>query len=133
MIVARMRCSYFLTPNLSLELYMEPFAASGHFYNYGALAAPGSPDLIAHDSTSQANNFDSFDTRQDYGFRSFRSSMVLRWEFSPGSTAYFVWQRNMEDDVDPGRDVRFRSLFDGFTGEGVDMVAIKLSYWIPVS
>lgn len=132
-LVTEVRGSYFFSPFLSLELYAEPFAESGRYYNYGVLSGPGSPYLDFHDSTSRSNNFESFDTDSDYGYRSFRSSMVLRWEFVLGSTAYFVWQRNMSDNVNPGRTVRFGSLFDGFSGDGVDMVAIKISHWLPVS
>src|SRR6185436_8264888 len=32
---ARFRLNYALTPNFTIEGYAEPFAASGHFYNFG--------------------------------------------------------------------------------------------------
>jgi hypothetical protein len=30
----------------------------------------------------------------DMSFREFRSNLVLRWEYNPGSTIYFVWSQN---------------------------------------
>ncbi len=44
-LAARFRLSYSLTPDLSLEVYAEPFAASGRFYDFGELAAPRTSQL----------------------------------------------------------------------------------------
>ena len=30
----------------------------------------------------------------DMSFREFRSNLVLRWEYKPGSTVYIVWSQN---------------------------------------
>jgi hypothetical protein len=69
----------------------------------------------------------------DFGVRSFRSNMVLRWEFRPGSTLYLVWQRDLSEDRDIGKNVGPGSLFDSFGADGTDFVALKISYWLPVS
>ena len=69
----------------------------------------------------------------DFGYQSFRSNVVLRWEFLLGSTLYFVWQRNLEDENEPGRLVRPKSMFDALGASGEDFVALKISYWMPIS
>ena len=58
---------------------------------------------------------------------------MLRWEFRLGSTLYFVWQQNREGSDRPGQFVRPRSLWDSLSSNGENFVAIKVSYWIPVS
>ena len=40
-ISSEMRLNYTFKPDLSLEFYGEPFAASGRYYSFGELAAPG--------------------------------------------------------------------------------------------
>ena len=34
----------------------------------------------------------------DFNVRSFRSNLVLRWEWRPGSIFYMVWQQDREAD-----------------------------------
>jgi hypothetical protein len=38
--------------------------------------------------------------RPDFNFRQFRSNLVGRWEYSPGSTLYVVWTQD-RTGVDP--------------------------------
>ncbi len=72
--------------------------------------------------------------REDFKALSFRSNVVLRWEWRPGSTLFLVWQMNRgsevpvtsPDPVHPGD--AWRSL-----GEpGRSFLAIKASYWLPI-
>ncbi|HMG57501.1 MAG TPA: hypothetical protein VK601_28570, partial [Kofleriaceae bacterium] len=64
----------------------------------------------------------------DFTVVSLRSTAVLRWELSPGSTLFVVWQQSRE-----GRDTRAQTLHgaapDAVTAPGVHSLAIKLSYW----
>ena len=83
---------------------------------------------------------------QDFNVRSWRSNMVLRWEYRPGSTLYVVWQQNRSADVANGDLVSFGSLVDPFrrrVGQfGFDdplvshrmqnFFAVKLNYWLPM-
>jgi len=142
----QVRLNYYFTPDLSLGVYAEPFATSGHYFQYGELARAGdnelrtygtdgttatrdeNGDLVVTDGEAQFTIGD-----RDFGYQSFRSNLVLRYEFRPGSTLYFVWQRNLEDYQDAGRMVRAKSLFESFGVSGEDFVALKISYWIPIS
>ncbi len=51
----------------------------------------------------------------DFTFKSIRGNAVLRWEFKPGSAAYFVWTQS-RDDAEANGEFRFgnsfRSLLD---------------------
>src|SRR5688500_16952850 len=139
---ARLRANYTFTPNLSLETYAEPFAASGQFHTFGELLAPRSGDLLlygtagstivrnpdgSHTVTDANGTFDI--EPQDFNVRSFRSNVVLRWEWRPGSTLFAVWQQDREGDR-AFRHARPRDLFDAFNTRGDNFFAIKVSYWL---
>ncbi|MFQ5510824.1 MAG: DUF5916 domain-containing protein [Candidatus Krumholzibacteriia bacterium] len=143
-LVTQLRLNYSFTPDLSLELYAEPFAASGRYFRFGELSAARSKDLRHYgtDGTSILNNGDgtytvtdgaqTFDFEQpDFNFLSFRSNLVMRWEWSPGSTLFLVWQQNRSDDNESGSLVGPTRLFDALSAEGDNFVALKVTYWLP--
>jgi hypothetical protein len=146
-IAMEIRASYYFTPDMSLEMYAEPFAESGENERFGELYASHGQELRYYDTaagvtmTDNGNgtvdvddNGESFSFGyNDYGARSFRSNLVFRWEFTPGSTLYFVWQRNLGEQKDIGRHVRLKSLFDSFGADGQDFVALKIAWWLPLS
>ena len=148
-LAAQVRLNYFFTPDLSLEVYAEPFAASGHYFDHGELRAARSDDLREYDDPANGTSIEPIEggyrvtdseadttftfRNSDFGVLSFRSNVVLRWEFRLGSTLYFVWQQNREGSDRPGQFVRPRSLWDSLSSNGENFVAIKVSYWIPVS
>jgi hypothetical protein len=145
-LATQFRLSYFFNPDLSLELYAEPFSASGHYYGYGELREPGGRELkrYGEEGTTLTKNpdgsytvTDAADTfafsNGDFGYLSFRSNLVLRWEFRPGSTLYLVWQQNRSGDEAPGRLVRPNYLWKAIEAGGDNFLAIKISYWLAVS
>lgn len=140
---ARMRVNYAFTPDLSLELYAEPFAASGHFYDFGELPAARSHALRTYGSdgttiTEQADGSHEVSADgetftiapRDFNVLSFRSNLVLRWEWLRGSTLFVVWQQDRSGPAASGRAVGVGSLFDTFGTEGRNFVALKLTYWL---
>jgi hypothetical protein len=143
-ISAQLRVNYTFTPNLTLESYAEPFAASGRFHSFGELLAPRSRDLLFYgtNGTSITRNADgsytvddgaaSFDIdNEDFNERSFRSNVVLRWEYRPGSMLFLVWQQDRGADR-PFATARPSDLFDALNTRGDSFFAVKLSYWIPL-
>ena len=139
---APIRLTYLFTPDLSLELYAEPFASSGRFYDFGELPAAGAYRLrsIEDDTTrfvdrgaSQTVKLGSQSrTVDDFDLRSFRSNAVLRWEWRPGSTLFVVWQQDRADDLVPARRVNPGSLLGTLDAPGDHYLAVKLTYWLPV-
>ena len=145
---AQVRASYFFTPDLSLELYAEPFAASGRYYDYGELAAPRTNELSPYGQgdidmvrgtdgrwrVTDGSTGDEFTIPDpDFHTLSFRSNLVLRWEFTPGSTLYLVWQRNVWGDGEFGRPARVGDLWETVGESGENFLAVKVSYWLPIS
>jgi hypothetical protein len=140
----RMRAQYALTPDLSFELYVEPFAASGRFSRFGELPEPGARHLRVYGEegteitrlsdgsyrvTADDQSFGLAD--RDYNIRSFRSNTVLRWEWRRGSTMYLVWQQDRFGQENPGR-ATFSSLGETFSASGDNILTLKISYWIPL-
>jgi hypothetical protein len=145
---ARFRLNYALTPNFTVEGYAEPFAASGRFHDHGELDAPRSKSLRTYGApgtgttiTQNANGSktvtDGASTftipALDFNRLSFRSNLVLRWEWLPGSTAFLIWQQNRQDLGAEGTLVRPGDLWDATRADGDNFFVLKVSYWFGVN
>jgi hypothetical protein len=143
-VAARIRLNYTFTPELTLETYVEPFAASGTYTTFGELEAARSGSLrvygeapgtsITRDDGEAAIAVDGETFTigsRDFNVRSLRSNAVLRWEWRPGSTAYLVWQQDGYAEHDRAR-IGPGELFDAFGATRDHFLALKVSYWMPV-
>jgi hypothetical protein len=140
------RMGYTFRPDLTLDVYAEPFAASGRFYDYGELLLPRTLDRITYGSapgTTISTNADgtrtvtvgdqSFALRSsDFNTLSFRSNVVLRWEWRPGSTLHVVWQQDRSDTEVLGSRVNIGDIFRSVTAPGLNFFVVKTSFWLPV-
>ena len=61
--------------------------------------------------------------------RSFRSNLVLRWEWRPGSTLYLVWQQDRETEEIAAPAPRSPIMFGSLGAGGDNFFAIKASWW----
>jgi hypothetical protein len=69
---------------------------------------------------------------RDFNVRSFRSNAVLRWEWRPGSTLFVVWQQDRSGFEPHGALVGPRSLLETLNAAGDNILALKLTYWLPL-
>jgi len=139
-VALRLRANLFLTPDLSLEAYAEPFASSGSFSGFGELGRAGDLGLRRYDAVARLEDgglelLDG-DTRlrlddPDFNLRSFRGNVVLRWEWRLGSTLFVVWQQNRATGSARGNPLAPRFLGDALTAPGGHTFALKLSWWFP--
>ena len=146
-----MRVNYTLRPDLSLEFYAQPFAASGAYSEFGQLAAARSRELIKYgkngisiepsteggfvvsDPSGVGGAPATFNIPElNYNIRSVRSNLVVRWEYRPGSTLFLVWQQNREGFQNEGSLVRVNDLFGGLNRVGTNFFALKANFWVPV-
>ena len=67
---------------------------------------------------------------RDFNVRSFRSNVVLRWEWRPGSTLVWVWQQNRASTVAEGQHVGVNDLFGSLSAPGDNIFALKTTIWI---
>ena len=138
----QMRVSYTFKPDLTLDVYAEPFAASGRYVDFGETLAPGARELrlygedgmlierVEDGSYIVTDGDDTFTlSNRDFNVRSFRSNVVLRWEWRPGSTLFVVWQQNRESRVSDGQHVGLGDHFDSLTATGDNILAVKTTLW----
>lgn len=144
-ISSEVRLNYTFKPDLNLEFYGEPFAASGRYHGFGELLAPGGRARLEYGtqgtglavrpdgSRAVTDGSSAFTLRnQDFNVLSFRSNLVLRWEWRPGSTLYVVWQQDRrESEARPDR-VGVRDLFGSFGAAGDNVFAVKTTFWFGV-
>jgi hypothetical protein len=139
------RLDYTMTPDLSLELYGEPFAASGRFHDFGELREARGRGVLRYgtEGTTIVQDGETGGYRvtagaaaftipyRDFNVLSFRSNAVLRWEWRPGSTLFVVWQQDRFARTAQGRAVDIADLGRTFEAAGDNFLAIKVTYWIP--
>ena len=143
-LAAQFRLNYAVNPDLTFEVYAEPFTASGQYRHVGELRRPRTADLREYGtggstitqspdgSFTVTDGADQFTLAPNFNVLSFRSNVVLRWEWRPGSTLFLVWQQNRSGIGDPTERSRFGDLWDTVSAQGDNFFAVKVSYWIPV-
>jgi hypothetical protein len=140
------RLDWTFNPRLSLQLYLQPLLAVGKYQPFKELARPKKYEYnifgedgstISYSDSDEEYTVDpdgpgpapefSFDN-PDFNLKSLRGTVVLRWEYLPGSILYFVWTQNRADYAHPG-DFNFsRDLGDLFTAPGDNIFLIKVSF-----
>jgi hypothetical protein len=143
---------------LTLQFFAQPLISAGDYLTYKQLAASESFDfdvfeegiaVEAGDNIACAGGrtcVDDDDTRyidwdgdgqtdidfddRRFNIQSLRLNAVLRWEYRPGSTVFFVWQQNRRDRVNTGTFDLGRD-FDALTSiEPENVFIIKVNYWL---
>jgi len=121
---AEIRVSYTFKPDVTLDFYGEPFAASGRYDRISQLVEARSRLLAPVDpSVADPAEF-------NFNVRSFRSNVVLRWEWRPGSTFYAVWQQNREGEGVPFERASAADMFRAIVAPGDHVFAVKTSFWV---
>ncbi|HEX5063022.1 MAG TPA: DUF5916 domain-containing protein [Kofleriaceae bacterium] len=137
------RVNWTFSPKLSLQVYAQPFVAAG---NYSELKDVDNPhakrfsdrfhmlsgnDYTEMDGTvtvSHNGNY-SFD-RPDFNIGELRSTVVLRWEYRPGSAVFAIWSHGRSNSVDDGAFDLAKDVTDLGRAPGEHIVMVKANYWI---
>jgi hypothetical protein len=146
------RLNWTFTPDLTLELFAQPFVATGDYRDFKEYVRPrgaetrtfsaeevsvaqadaaGRPRLYRLDTDGDPAVDQNFRFgNSDFNVRSLRGNAVLRWEYRPGSTLFFVWQQNRSGsqpygDFELGRDTG--AIFDARPD---NVFVIKATYWL---
>ena len=114
------RGTYAFTRDMTLEVYLQPFAAVGDYYNIRRLAAPMSYEFEPV----------TIDNNPDFNNKSLRSNVVFRWEYRRGSTLYLVYNVSNSEESRPGEFSPFRDLGSGFRAAGTQVLMVKFNYWL---
>ena len=122
------RANYTFRPNATLQLYANPFVSKGTFSNVREVVNPRADEFTDRfqpfADTSVTNNPGGFNSKQ------FRSNVVFRWEYRPGSTLFLVWSQGRGAQDPAEGDKSFRGDFgDLFGMRADDTFLVKMSYW----
>jgi hypothetical protein len=140
------------TPNLTLELYAQPFLASGHYSSFKEFAKPHSGQMTYYGrdngstitSTTTAADGTTYKvdpdgngpaapftlSNPDFNFRSLRGTAVVRYEYRPGSTLFFVWTQERDGSSDFGDFNISRDRAALFRDRPTNIFQIKATYWL---
>jgi Domain of unknown function (DUF5916)/Carbohydrate family 9 binding domain-like len=141
------RFSYNLTPELTIQYYGQPFIFRALYKNYGFVTDPLNRDYDARfhrytaaELRTENNNFvvdENADGNTDYtfgqpdfNFIQFRSNLVVRWEYVPGSELFLVWSQGSSPDVAADLDSPLLgSLFSNvFSEQSRNVLLLKCTY-----
>ena len=144
-----LRLNVSITPDLTIQYYGSPFVSSGQYTAFRKATntqAPAyddrfhlyGPDEIAFDPERNAYLVEEAEggpgsrysfANPSFSFRQFRSNLVVRWEYRPGSALYVVWSQGRTSDS---------TIYDDSLGDNFDALwrsaarnvfIVKLQHW----
>ncbi len=123
------RLGYTFTPTTTLQIYASPFVSKGTYSDVREIADARAADYSAryqpYADPAVAGNPGGFN------FQQFRSNVVFRWEYRPGSTVFLVWSQGREGSADVEGTQSFRGdLGELFARRANDTFLVKVSYWL---
>lgn len=133
-----------VTPDFSIQLYGSPYTSTGKYSDFKHILDPlakkyenrfhllGSDEISRSIDGSYNVSYGEHNYKfnnPDFSFNEFRSNLVARWEYRPGSTLYLVWEHTMsnrDNHVING----WRSNLDHMFGlPSNNIFMIKLNHW----
>ena len=124
----------------------QPYISRGRYSSFKEVIAPIATNFKDRISTfndnqvSFQNNTYAFDTNldgvtdfsfdnPDFSFIQFRSNLVARWEYIPGSEVFLVWSQDISQSGDPNNGL-YSSLESGIFGneKPKNIFLIKATY-----
>jgi hypothetical protein len=133
-----------ITPDLSIQYYGSPFTSVAQYdrfkfatntlaSNYSDRFQEFTPDEISStDGIYSISNQNASGTFKDpnFSFNEFRSNLVARWEYLPGSTLYLVWEHNRSGRM-PIYQPGWGSNIDQIWGIApTNTFMLKVNYWL---
>jgi Domain of unknown function (DUF5916) len=140
------RLDLYFTPNLSLQVYAQPFVATAAFgvpkafttprgYAFSSYGANGSTIGVDQTGTTVLDADGSGPSPRflypnpDFRIRSIRSNVVLRWEYRPGSTLFLVWNQGRQTAIADPSFRPFHDLAGIFKDDMQNVFLVKANYY----
>ena len=146
------RVNWTFTPNLTLQLYAQPYFSTGEYSSFREFATPrtlttlvygtdvgtivrspatptsGATYSVDPDGVGPAPPFTFGDP--NFAYRSLIGNAVLRWEYRPGSTVYFVWTQSRSGSDAVGNFDFTRDRIALFGDRPTNIFQVKANFWI---
>ncbi|MEL6637900.1 MAG: DUF5916 domain-containing protein [Bacteroidota bacterium] len=136
---------YTINPNLTVQYYGSPFISRGRYSDFKHVTDPMNRRFEDR-FQAYANNEVEYNVEEaayhffengeevftssdpDFNFMQFRSNLVIRWEYIPGSEVFLVWSQSNTNNGNP-QDRLIPSLWDNlFTEKAYNTFLIKYTY-----
>jgi len=147
------RLSLTYSPTMSLELYVQPFFAAAHYFDFKEYAAPRTAALRVYGrdqgTVTTFVNKDGVATHYtidpdaagpaapftidnpDLTETSLRGNAVFRWEYRPGSVLYVAWTHSRAADTSFGNLELYRDRDALYASRPDNIFLVKASWWLP--
>tara|TARA_R110002020_G_scaffold1998_2_gene9155 strand:+ start:17046 stop:19697 length:2652 start_codon:yes stop_codon:yes gene_type:complete len=113
-----LRLNYTINPNLTVQYWGQPFISIGRYDSFKKVIDPLARDFNDRIYTYGDDQLSKLDDRYqvdenrdgspdlsfsdpDFSFVQFRSNLVLRWEYIPGSEIFLVWSQDITRSGNP--------------------------------
>ncbi len=140
------RLNYNITPNMTIQYYGQPFISRGRYGQFKRITDPEAryekryvefaPDAVGFDPLAGVYQIDEdrdglMDhavSNPDFNVIQFRSNLVARWEYVPGSEVFLVWSQDNTAFAEPSERL-FPALWDNaFSPAGRNIFLVKWTY-----
>lgn len=141
-----LRLNYNITPNLTIQYYGQPFITRVRYFDFKRITNPTARlfhdrftplgEVISYDAVEEVYSVDENTDRAidytfdnpNFSFIQFRSNLVARWEYVPGSELFLVFTQSNTNFGDPSEDI-LPSLSDNvFNNQPTNIFLIKWTY-----
>ncbi|HAS45260.1 MAG TPA: hydrolase [Microscillaceae bacterium] len=142
-----LRLNYSINPNLSIQYYGQPFITTGRYFQLNYVANPlienqsqqlafFNANQLSFDRTNNAYHVDENEdgvrdytfTNPDFSFAQFRSNLVIRYEYKPGSEIFLVWSQGITNFAAPRENLARSFTEQIFDQQPENTFLIKFTY-----
>ncbi|MCB9267509.1 MAG: carbohydrate binding family 9 domain-containing protein [Lewinellaceae bacterium] len=142
-----LRLNYSITPDLTLQYYGQPFISRGRYRDFKYITHSMAKDFSDrfHLFTDAEIGFNARDEEYavdenydgvtdytfsdpDFNFIQFRSNLVARWEYIPGSEIFLVWSQGTTHLGDPVEKLIPGLTENLFSEKAQNIFLLKLTY-----
>ncbi|MHC0440182.1 DUF5916 domain-containing protein [Flavobacterium sp. 3-210] len=121
---ASIRFDYNINPNLTIQYYGQPFISRGRYNHFNKVINPVAKYYGDRISLFNQNQIEFNETKNryeidedtndtvdytisnpDFSFVQFRSNLVARWEYIPGSELFLVWSQGITGNGNPNENL----------------------------
>ncbi len=117
-----LRLNYTINPNLTIQYWGQPFISRGRYSNFKEVINPlgekFSDRILSYTDNQISLNNGTYNVDRnldnitdfsfgdpDFSFVQFRSNLVLRWEYIPGSEIFLVWSQDLAQTGNPQNEL----------------------------
>ena len=133
-----------ISPEFSVQYYGSPFISRGTYSEFKHITDPSAESFTdrfkVYDYALQPSGNYNLDengdgiadyniANPDFNFQQFRSNLVVKWEYRPGSFIYLVWSNDRTGTTGSSGTSYRQSLNQLMNISPNNIFLIKLSYW----